>query len=71
MAERNLQFEAAIIINDLASMVMRIEMLQAHPRYTDALNAVQAAKTAMTDGSIDLHQRAMRERFAAMDRGLS
>ncbi len=56
--------KAAIIINDLDSLVHRVEELQAHPRYTDALNSVQAAKQAMIDGRGDLHQRNMRERFS-------
>jgi hypothetical protein len=63
--ERNLDSEAAIIINDLASMVHRIEGLQAHPSYTQALVAVQEAKAVMGEGRSDLHQRGMRERFAA------
>jgi hypothetical protein len=62
--ERNLDREAAIIINDLDSLVHRIEGLQAHPRYTDAMVAVQAAKIAMTEGRGDLHQSEMRARFA-------
>jgi hypothetical protein len=60
--------EAAVIINDLDSLVHRIEGLQAHPRYTDALVAVQAAKQAVLDGRGDIHQTAMRERFAEMDK---
>lgn len=57
--------QAAIIANDLDSLVHRIEALPPHPRYTDALNAVQAAKQAVIDGRVGLHQRGMRERFAA------
>lgn len=64
MAERNLAFEAQIIINDLASMNIRIEQLQAHPKYTEAQTAVQRAKETMIEGMSDLHQREMRERFA-------
>jgi hypothetical protein len=63
----NSQREAAIIINDLDSLVHRIEALEAHPRYTDALEFVQRAKKAVLDGSTDLHHTAMRERFAKMD----
>jgi hypothetical protein len=58
---------AAIIVNDLDSMARRIEELPAHPRYTDALNAVSAAKQAVLEARVDLHQRAMRERLAAAD----
>lgn len=58
---------AAIIANDLDSLVHRIEALPAHPRFTDALNAVHAAKEAVTEGRVDLHHRGMRERFATSD----
>lgn len=59
--------EAAILINDLDSMVHRIEALQAHPEYTNALVAVQAAKQSMVMGRSALHQHAMKERFAKAD----
>lgn len=61
------QSEAAIIVNDLNSLVHRIEALPAHPKYTEALNAVQEAETAMRLGRSDLHDREMRDRFAKMD----
>lgn len=63
----NLDSEAAIIINDLDNMVHRIEGLQAHPEYTNALIAVQAAKQSMVMGRGALHQHAMKERFAKLD----
>ena len=63
----NYDSEAAIILNDLDSMRVRIEALEAHPRYTDALNLVTEAKAAISEGRVDLHQRAMRARFAKMD----
>lgn len=53
---------AAILINELDSMVHYIESLPAHPRYTDALMAVQAARQAMINGRLDLHQRGIKER---------
>jgi hypothetical protein len=65
---RNLGFEAQIIVNDLSTMNMRIEQLQAHPKYTEAQQHVQAAKQAMIDGASDVHQREMCERFAKVDR---
>ena len=65
--ERNLDTEAAIIVNDLDSMLHRIEGLQAHPRYTDALEAVKSAKLAIIEGRADIHHKGMRERFARMD----
>lgn len=65
--ERNLDTEAAIIINDLHSLRYRIEGLQAHPLYTDALNLVTQAQQHMQEGRADLHQREMKERFAKMD----
>jgi hypothetical protein len=52
---RDFDREAAIIINDLDSMVHRIEMLQAHPNYTNALIAVQKAKKEIMDGRQDIH----------------
>lgn len=66
--ERNLDREAAILTNDLDSMIHRIELLQAHPRYTDALTAIQAAKQAVIDGRSDIHQREIRERFSKASR---
>lgn len=62
--ERNLDTEAAIIINDLDSIEKRIEALQAHPAYTNAGLAVSEAKSAMKSGRSDLHQQAMKMRFA-------
>jgi len=59
--------QAAIIANDLDSLVHRIEALPAHPENTAALNAVQAARQAINKARADLHQSAMRERFAASD----
>jgi hypothetical protein len=64
--ERDLYREAAIIINDLDSMVHRIEALQAHPRYTEALVAVQEAKKALQSGLTDIHQSDLRKRFSAI-----
>ncbi len=58
---------AMIVVNDLDSLVYRIEALGAHPQYTDALNAVQKARDSVKAAAIDLHQRDMRERFAKMD----
>jgi len=62
--ERDLSREASIIVNDLDSMIHRIEMLQAHPRYTNALLAVQRAREEISAGQQDIHDRGMRERFA-------
>ncbi|GJK94537.1 hypothetical protein TUM17568_57430 [Klebsiella oxytoca] len=58
---------AAIIANDLDSLIHRIEALPAHPRFTDALNAVHAAKKAVSEGRVEVHHQGMRERFAASD----
>jgi len=63
----SLDLVAAIIINDLDSLVHRIEALQAHPAYTTALTAVHEAKCAMIDGRMNIHQTEMRARFAKMD----
>ena len=59
------QSEAAIIANDLDSLVHRIEALPAHLQYTAALNAVQEARAAIVSGRADLHERDMKARFAA------
>lgn len=58
-----LDSQAAILINDLDSMVHRIEALQAHPKYTEALNRVQEARQALQEGRSDLHQREMKARY--------
>ncbi len=55
---------AAIIVNDLDSLVHRIEELPAHPYYTNALMAVQSAKQAMIKGRGEIHEHEMRGHFA-------
>lgn len=62
--ERNLDREAAIIANDLSSLVHRIEMLQAHPRYTNAVLLVQKAYCEISDGRSAIHQESMKQSFA-------
>lgn len=62
--ERNLDREAAIIANDLSSLVHRIEMLQAHPLYTDAMLLVQQAHLKITDGRTAIHQADMAARYS-------
>lgn len=59
--------QAAIIANDLDSLVHRIEALPAHPLNTTALTAILDAKQAIEAAASDLHQREMKERFAKMD----
>lgn len=59
--------QSAVLANDLDSMVHRIEALPAHPRNTDALNLVTEAKRAITEARIEVHQREMKARFAALD----
>ena len=54
---------AALIINDLDSLLYRIEALQAHPKYTDAVTAVQSAKAAMIEGRSAIHHALLRVRF--------
>lgn len=56
--------QAAILVNDLDSMVHRIEELPAHPLYTDALNHIHAAKAAIHAGRIDIHHTLMVQRFS-------
>lgn len=58
---------ASIIINDLDSLVHRIEALEANPHYTHALTAVQNAKAAVTAGRSEIHQARMKKRFAEQD----
>ncbi|PZU13803.1 MAG: hypothetical protein DI606_04355 [Sphingobium sp.] len=57
-------WRAAILINDLDSMVLRIEALSAHPQYTTALCAVQQAKAALITGRSEIHAREMRARLS-------
>lgn len=59
----NDQFKMKILANDLDSMVARIEDLPAHPRLTDAQNAVHAALAAVREAAGDLHQSEMRKRY--------
>jgi len=62
--QRNLDAEAAIIANDLSSLVYRIEMLQAHPHYTNAVVLVQKAYAEITEGRSQIHQAEMQSRYA-------
>lgn len=59
----------AIIANDLDSMGLRIEALEAHPELTAAGEFVRKAHTALVKARVDIHQRDMKERFAKMDEG--
>ena len=54
--------QAAIIANDLDSLIHRIESLPAHPEYTNALVAVQQAKEAIVRGRSGIHQAGLRRR---------
>lgn len=58
---------AALITNDLDSLVHRIEALPPHPQHTEALNLVQKAKQAVSMAQLDIHHSEMRARFAAID----
>lgn len=60
-------FTMGIIVNDLDSMALRIEALEAHPELTAAGDFVRKAHTAMVKARLDIHQRDMKERFAKMD----
>jgi hypothetical protein len=60
-------FTMAIIQNDLDSMAMRIEALEAHPELTNAGEFVRRAKEAMIKARGDIHQRDTKDRFAKMD----
>ena len=57
------QFKMRVLGNDLDSMVVRIEDLPPHPKLTDALNAVQAARDAVRTAAGDLHQADIRRRY--------
>jgi hypothetical protein len=61
----NADSEAAVIQNDLDSLVHRIEALPGHPEYTEAVLAVQKARDAVNAGRTALHHAGMRARFAA------
>lgn len=55
--------QAAIIENDLDSMIHRIEMLPAHPCYTNALLAVTKARDEVISGRAEIHHSDMKKRF--------
>ncbi len=59
----NLDSEAAIIVNDLHNMVYRIEALQPHPRYTDALDNVKKAMLAVSEGRTELHRDSFKHKY--------
>lgn len=62
--DRNLDAEASIICHELAILVHRIEMLQAHPHYTNALTLVQKAFLEMGEGRSEIHQSEMAARLS-------
>lgn len=55
--------QMAIIINDLDSLVHRIEALRAHPSLTDALAAVVKAKGSMESARIEIHHADLMKRY--------
>lgn len=63
----NKDSQAAIIMNDLDSIAYRIEALDAHPEFTEALLAVQKAHKALSRGRSDIHHRDMQARFEKAD----
>ena len=63
-ADMNWQMQAQIVANDLDSMQIRIEALPAHPRMTDALNAIIEAEKALREAWGDLHQIETRKRYS-------
>ncbi len=54
---------AAIIVNDLDSLIHRIEALPANQGYTEALTHVVAARNSVIAGRAEIHQTVMRERY--------
>ena len=61
----NFDSQAAIIANDLDTLIHRIEALQAHPKNTEALIAVMQARMAINAGRQDLHRQDMDRRHKA------
>ena len=55
--------QAAVIFNDLDSLVHRIEALPAHPAYTDALIGVSEARRSIQIGRAALHKASMDARY--------
>jgi DNA-directed RNA polymerase alpha subunit len=63
--ERNLDTEAAIIINDLKSLTLRIDGLEASPPYTSALYCVKKAISCMEAGRCVIRVRRMNRRHVS------
>lgn len=59
--------EAAIIINDLDSLVYRVEALPPSPYYANALSFLGLCRIAVVDGRRATHAKAMYEHFAKKD----
>ena len=59
------QSTMGIIKNDLESMMIRIEDLEAHPDLTAAYNAVKLARDLMIKASAEIHQRDIRRRHSS------
>jgi hypothetical protein len=59
--------QAAVIANDLDSMMHRIESLQANPKYTEASMLVMQARMAVNAGRQELHQKAMAQRHGQVE----
>lgn len=64
----NADSQAAVIANDLDSLIHRIEALPGHPHYTDAMLAVQRAKAGIQNGRTELHQAGMNARHVKPER---
>lgn len=59
--------QAAVIANDLDSMLHRIESLQANPKYTEAAALVMQARLAVNAGRQELHLKGMAQRFGKVE----
>lgn len=64
-SEMNKDFTMTIIQNDLDSMALRIESLEAHTELTNAGELVRQAKQAVLRARNDIHQRDTRARLVA------
>lgn len=56
---------AAILANELKNIMLRIEALPAHPKYTEASMLAEQAADALTQGRTALHQINLQATYGA------
>lgn len=56
-------FEVQMILSELDILVLRIEALEAHPKYTEAGELARKTRAILTAGNIAIHKAAISVRW--------